>query len=140
MRVLLIFSLVFLCSCGPRSMDDYRHEGRESIRSLTTQLRNIQSRQDLVRAAPQLKAGFNRMVDLMIAAREYYESHHGAGIPELTEEDQEYSQELRLEIDRIMRIEGADKLMAKYQEEAHHRLHLFQTRLEGKKLFRNKIQ
>jgi len=134
MRVLFLLTLLFLCSCGSRSLEDYRREGQESARSLTTQLRTIQSRQDLVNSAPKIKAGFNRLVDVMIAAQDFYQSHPESVIPELTEEDREYSQELRFEINRILRIEGTEKLMTNYREEAHHRLHLFQTRLEEKKI------
>jgi len=103
-------------------------------RMLTAELSKVQSRQDLLNAGSRLKSGFNHMVDVMIAAREYYESHPAAEIPELTDQDQEYSDHLRMEIDRVMRIEGADKLIAKYQEEAVGRLHLFQKRLLEKKL------
>jgi len=139
MRFWLILVLIFVTSCGPRSLDDYRREGRESVRALTSELRCVQTRQDLIKAGPNIKAKYNRMVDLMIAAREFYEAHSEAAIPELTEEDQEYSQELRLELDRIFRIEGADKLIAKYQEEAMNRLHLFQTKLDKRKLLRDKV-
>ncbi|NGX58729.1 MAG: hypothetical protein K940chlam3_01637 [Chlamydiae bacterium] len=128
-RFLGIILLLFLTSCGPQSLEDYRREGRESVRALTNELRQIQTRQDLVAAAPLLKKQFNRIVDLMIAARETYESHPGMDSMGLSEEDHEYSNQLRVEIERISRIEGAEKLLAKCQEEALNRLHVHQQRI-----------
>jgi len=139
MRLWLILLLIGLTSCGPRNLNDYRSEGREAVRALTNELRQVQNRQDLIHAGPAIKARYSRMVELMIAAREFYEANAQSSIPELTEEDREYSQELRLELDRVLRIEGADKLIAKYQEEALNRLHLFQSKLDKRKLLRDKV-
>lgn len=132
-RYLGILLLIFLTSCGSQSLEDYRREGRESTRKLTSILRQVQSRRDLIEASPLLKKEFSRMADLMIAARETYESHHELKMLGLVEEDHEYSNQLRCELDRVCRIEGAEKILAKCQEEAAWRLHLYQQRLQRKK-------
>ncbi len=115
-------------------MEDYRRDGREAVRALTGDLRLIQSRDELIAAGPKIKARYHKIVDLMIGARQYYDTHPGASIPELLEEDHDYSVALRLELKRVMMIEGAESLMAKYQEEALNKLHLTESRMKEKKL------
>ncbi len=129
----LLIVLVFV-SCGPRSLEDYRREGRQSVRSLTKELSRIQSRQDLITEGPKIKKKFNEMVDLIIAARQFYESRLSEEMVPLNEEDREASDKLREEIDRIERIQGAEALLTKYREEALDRLHRFELQLKERKL------
>ncbi len=134
-KTLAAFLIILLCAaCGPQSLEDYRREGRQSVRSQAKELSRIQSRQDLITEGPKIKKKFNEMVDLIIAAREFYESRPSEEMVPLTEEDREASDQLQVEIERIGRIQGAESLLAKYREEALDRLHRFELQLQKRKL------
>jgi ABC-type enterochelin transport system substrate-binding protein len=130
----IVVLVLLLYSCGPQTLEDYRREGRQSVRSLAKELSCIQTRQDLITAGPKIKKKFDELVDLMIASREFYERYPSEEMIPLGEEDREASDELRQEIERIGRIQGAEALLAKYQEEALDRLHLFELQIEDRKI------
>lgn len=133
-RLLGIFSLVVLLhSCGPRSLEDYREEGEGITRSLIKELAAIRSRDELLQASPVLKKQFERLVDVMIAARDYYEKHPKIDLLELAKTNHELSDQLRSELNRLYVLEGGREIIEKCQEAALHRLDAFEQRLAKSK-------
>lgn len=131
---LLVFFLVLtVTSCGPRSLEDYREEGAGITRSLIKELTATRSREELLQAAPNLKKQFERLVDVMIAAREFREKHPKAESLELTKIDHELSDQLRCELNRLYALEGGREIIEKCQETALHRLDAFEQRLAKQK-------
>lgn len=125
-----------MTGCKPGSLDEFRRAGRQSARSLSKELSAVQSRQDLITAGPRIKKKFDEMVDLIIAAREFYERHPEKGMIPLDEDDREASDSLKKEIERVMRLQGGETLLAEYREEALDRLHRFELQVEKRKLKR----
>lgn len=128
-----LFTLFLFCvacvSCGSHSIEDFREEGRATTLSLTQELRQVHSRTELVACSNRLKQLFNDLVDTMIAAHE----HHEREKTELSQEDHEVSDQLRAELNRIYRIEGAKEVIEKCQEAALHRLDAYEKRLAKRK-------
>lgn len=121
----VFFLFLSLCAgCGSRSLEDFREEGNQATDSLVAELRQIQTRRDLIEAAPKLKQSFNRLAALMVAAREFQKTHPDHEKLELQEKDHALSEQLRAELNRLYEIEGGREIIEKYQEEALRRLSL----------------
>ena len=131
---ILVFSIILiLTSCGPSSLEDFKEEGLSISKSMTEELHQIHSRDDLVASSPRLKKLFGDLVDLIIAAYEFKDSHpeyHLEGVEKLISN----SQPLREEVSRIYRIEGARELLEKIQEESLNRLDAYERRRTKRKL------
>jgi hypothetical protein len=61
----------FLASCAPSSLEDLRAEGRAQTRLLAADLRKIETKEDLQKAAPCLRERFNQIASLLIEAKKY---------------------------------------------------------------------
>ena len=131
---------IFLCllfvmsSCGPRSLDDFQEEAEGIIRSLIQDLRAIHTREQLLAATGRLQKQFDRLVSVMIAAEEFRFFH-----PELEKEENirpshELSDLLRVELNRIYRLEGGRTLIEKCQEKALYRLDAFEKHHANQKI------
>ncbi len=108
-------------------MDDFREEGEAISRSITKELLAIHSRNELLAAAPRLKVLYGRLVDVMIRSRTF-QANQVVGSEALVSlsHDSQVSDALRTELNRIYRIEGAFEIMEKCQEDALHRLDVFE--------------
>ena len=124
----IMFGIMTLLSCGPRSLQDYRQEGESLTRDLLEVLYTIDTREDAVSAAPRLKSLFDQMVTLMIAARDYREKHPEAEMPLYTIKSRELSDRLRAELNRVFRIEDARDIVEKCQEDSLNRLDAYDKR------------
>ena len=114
-------------ACGSSSLEDFREEGNKVSSSLISELKNVHSRDDLILAGSRLKQHFNQLVEVMIAANEYKETHPQAEPAEFADRDQELSSILKEELKKIYRLEGGRELIEKYQEEALNRLNAYET-------------
>jgi hypothetical protein len=117
-----LWVLLLLYSCSPNSSIDFQHEGEAHCRVLVNDLGKIENREQLLRAEPQLKKHFEALVDLMIAARRFQQSHledvpHD-GAPEENTMEVALEEELR----RIYAIEGGREVIERAQHEALVRL------------------
>jgi hypothetical protein len=72
---------------------------------------------------------FDRLVDVMIAAEEFALAHPGQEKGELTQRNHELSDQLRVELNRLYRVEGGRQTIEKCQEKALHRLDAFEKRV-----------
>lgn len=118
--------LLFLASCGSRSLDEFQEEGEGLIRSLIQELQTIHSREKLLASSGKLQKYFERLVNIMIAAEEFSYSH-----PELEKGESirhDLSDQLRIELNRLYRLEGGRQIIEKCQEKALHRLDAFEKK------------
>lgn len=117
---MILAMLLIATSCGPRSLDDFEEEGEGIIRSLIKELQAIHSREQLLAASDKLQRHFDHLGSVMIAAQEFKNTH-----PELGRgtSKQELSDQLRIELNRIYRLEGGRQIIEKCQENALLRLH-----------------
>lgn len=132
-NLLNIYGLLVFCfllvSCEPRSLEDFRAEGQSVTQSLMMELQKIQNREDLLQKVPRLKSLFDELIDVMIRARGFREKHQLEPLA-ITKEDHELSDHLRIELNRVYKIEGAVEVIEKCQEDALHRLDAFEKHLQ----------
>jgi hypothetical protein len=127
--LLLTFFLPQLfTSCTQNSLDGYREEGQGIIRSIIEVLKPIHTREELVNSAPQLKRLFNNLTDILILAHEFRTKHPDAEVHGLTIDDHTLSDELRDELNRILRIDGGREILEKSQVEALNRLDTYHSK------------
>lgn len=110
-------------------MQDFQHEGEAICRDLTQELKKIQTREELVKAAPKLKEKFETLVDLIIEARKFQE---------MTEEEwapleSEANDSLVLELKRVYKLEAGRETVEKAQKEALLRLDAYERSLHKSK-------
>jgi hypothetical protein len=134
MKRLIYLIILFLTSCGPKSLEDFREEGRGVTRSLIQELQVIQTRQELLQVQSRLQKLFDNLVTIMTNGREFQEKYSKQESLELTKEDHEISEELRIQLQRIYYIDGGKEIIEKCQEQALQRLDAFEKRLARKRL------
>lgn len=119
---------LLLCSCSSRSLAEFREEGEGVTRSILRELQEIQTRTELVKAAPRLTKLFNELVGVIVSAQEF-KSKSGDRIEEDSNTtDRALSEQLRIELNRIYGIEGGREIIEKCEEEALFRLDAFEKR------------
>jgi hypothetical protein len=111
---------ILLASCSNNSLEEYEREGQALSRKLVIQLQEIHTREELVKALPNLKDRFDALVSLMIEARRYRADHPDEGVE--APFDPTTSDALMAEMKRIYRIEGGRDLIESAQKEAMIRL------------------
>jgi hypothetical protein len=136
---LVIWTFFLLLSgCSPNSLEDYQYEGEALCRVLVRDLRKIRSREQLLKAEPQLKKRFDQVVDLMIEARQFQQRHSEENGIDPTAYDHPYSEQLLEELKRIYSLEGGRKSIERVQREALIRLDAFERSLVKEKQMRIK--
>jgi len=118
--------LLLLVGCSPTSKEDFQYEGEAICRQLVEELKKVQSREELIKAAPKLKGRFNELVDLMIEARVYEQQHEEEFdvIPQASET----SQQLLTELKRVYQLEAGRETIEKAQKEALLKLDAYEAR------------
>lgn len=114
--------LAVLTACGSSSLEDFREDGKKVSDSLIAEFKLVHSRDELLQAGPKLKQSFNQLVDIIIAANEYKDTHPFFEVAELDELERKRSLQLKSELARICQLEGGRELLEKCQEEALSRL------------------
>lgn len=113
---------MLLAACAPSSMEEFRREGEAISRKFTEQLQRIETREDLVKALPEIKKHYEEIVDLMIEVNAFKEEHFGEAIDTYYSTDNLASEALMMEVKRIYRLEGGRELMESAQRESLFRL------------------
>jgi hypothetical protein len=121
--------LVMATSCGPHSLEEFEEEGEGVMRSLIQELRVIHTREQLLAAYGRLQRQFDRLVIIMIAAEEFKHSHAEWEKEEFVRQNHDLSDQLRIELNRLYRLEGGRQIIEKCQEKALHRLDAFEKKL-----------
>jgi hypothetical protein len=109
--------LAVMAGCSPSSSEEFRQEGEALCRSLTKELQQVNTRDDLVKMTPLLKKRFSQFAGLVMAARAFQREHAGEAMPE-HEGDFLSSEVLMEEMKRIYTIEGGRKIIEDAQREA----------------------
>jgi hypothetical protein len=117
--ILLCISLLF--SCTSRNLDDFRAEGKSKIRALTAELQLIRTRDDLNPHATRLEQLFNELASVMVEVQLYKESHPAAELSDI-KQDMSDADQLRMELNRVLRLEGGREVIEKVQEAALNKL------------------
>jgi len=120
-KLLFIFLLLCVVSCSPSSVQDCQNEAKEVMKSLIADLKEVQSRVDLIEKGPKIERKSQTLVFLMIRLKKLQEK--GRTIPE--DKDQAVSDELMHEMKRIYHLEGGRELMEHFQREALLKLDAF---------------
>lgn len=94
------------------------------MRAITAELKKIRSRDDLLLYAPRLKQLFESLVNIIIEAEKYRKIHPEAEIASPHKKEQSASDLLRIELNRILYMEGGREVIEKVQEDALNRLDL----------------
>ena len=122
--LLILITTLALFACSSKSLEDFRDEGKEISKELMDELKKIQSRQELKTASLKLKVLFNALVDLIIEAHQF-KLEQGEREVLLSKEDLFLNEQLRNELNRIYRMEGAQEIVEKAQEDALFKLHKY---------------
>ena len=94
----------------------------------------IHTREQLLASTSNLQRLFNRLANLMIAAEDFSISHPEQEKGPLRWQNHDLSDQLRVELNRIYRLEGGRQILEKSQENALQRLDAFEKRLMKQKL------
>jgi len=128
----VVFVLLLTYGCGPSSSEDFQREGEALSRNLQRQFARISTREDLLSKQSALEHQFQEFVALIIAAREY-QDRHPEGVSNSTgKKEFPMSDRLRLELNRIYKIEGAREIVEAAQKEALIRLDTYEHRRRQK--------
>jgi hypothetical protein len=119
-----------LVGCNSRSLEDFQEEGESQTLALVKELQMIHHRDELIEAIPRLQKRFDKLVQVAINAREFYEKHAFLELLEVSKKGHELSDQLRFELQRLYRLEGGKEIIEKCQEPALHRLDAFEKRLK----------
>jgi hypothetical protein len=125
--------LLVLSACSPNSIEDFHHEGQTCSRALILDLQKIHTREELALAAPLLKKHFETLVDLMMRARAFQESHPEESLALPFASETMVSDELEEELRRIYKIEGGREIVERTQQEALVHLDAFERTCAKKK-------
>jgi hypothetical protein len=117
-RTLYFIIVASLCSCQPQSYEDFREKGRSKTRSLIAELKHVRTKDQLIVHEPKIQKGFANLAELMEEARHFRSSHPDLEPPPLTGEDKELSDQLRLEILRVSRLEGGREILSQCRSRA----------------------
>ena len=111
-----IFLFLFFISigCSPSTVTDCRKEAKGVVKSLIADLKEIQTREDLLDKEEKISRKVQILVDLMIRLKKLQE--RGAVIPD--EEDHTDSDDLMQEMKRIYTIEGGRVIFERFEREA----------------------
>lgn len=125
----MVCILCLATGCGTRSLDDFREEGEGVTRSLIQELQTIHTREQLLSSSGRLQRLFDNLVNVMMAAEEYCSGHPELEKGELMPHNHELSDQLRIELNRLYRLEGGRQFIEKCEENALHRLDAFKKKL-----------
>jgi hypothetical protein len=124
--------LLFLCSCSPNSCQEFQQEGEARCRLLVATLQSIENREQLLLAESTLKKHFEKLIDLMIEAREFQEKLEEVPTGE-TLSGNSMNTLLELELRRTYMIEGGREIIERTQQEALVRLDAYERALAKKR-------
>ena len=118
---LVILSTFF--SCSDQSLSYFRYEGEALTKQLIGELRQIRTRDDLVEHSLRLQELFNSLVDVIIRAQEFKDKHPEEQSDALSiHKEATESDQLRIELNRVLHMEGGREVIEKAQEAALNRL------------------
>ena len=123
---LCCFLSCILISCSPNSLEDFRFEGESVTREIVDELKLIHTREDLFTREQSLKRKFEKLVGIIIQARQYQIDFPEEALSQQLLQESESSLELLEEIQRVYQIEGGKECIERAQREPMLRLDGFE--------------
>ena len=120
--------LVMLQGCSPSSLEEFKQEGQSVERALIKEMQKIHRREQLVAAQPKLSRLFEKLVKVMIEARQWQDNHPLAEERSLSKVDARLSAAVRAELVRLYQFEGGRELVERCQRKSLNRLDAFEQR------------
>lgn len=115
MRKVLYTILLFLITgCGPSNIQECKCEAKGIMKSLSSDLRDVQTREDLIEKGALIEQKSQSLVSLIIRIKKLQEKKGNSS----QEEDLSASDGLLAEMKRVYLIEGCRELMESFQREA----------------------
>jgi hypothetical protein len=121
MKTYFIIFLLFLVSCSPSTLSEWRVEGVSVIRDLVEELKEVPDLKSLEGKKATIKKKYSKLVYIMIEA-EKYEEEENTFLPESF-----YSDALKAQYIRLYEIEGCRELLFQMQKESLHKLDRIST-------------
>lgn len=134
----LVCLMVFVAGCSPGSLKDFRHEGESVCRDIIDDLQRVETHDDIAKLEPALKRHFEKLVSIIIQAREFQIKYPEEALAFQGQQEAEVSDILKEELQRIYRIEGGKEIVERAQRESMLRLDAFQKMKEKHKELRIK--
>ncbi|MBJ7449542.1 MAG: hypothetical protein JHC93_04195 [Parachlamydiales bacterium] len=124
--------LIMASGCSASGLEEYRDSAEHIVNELSCELQSCENQEQLQQHAPKLKKLFQKLVELVIDAREYQIKH-----PEEAEKmsiygDRGASDRLLNELNRIYELEGGRQIVELSQKDALERLDAFESRFQKK--------
>lgn len=114
----LIFLILFLTACSSESPHTLREEGVSKTRSLISVFRKIRTREQLLDHTEEITRYLKEFASVMQTAEIYYVTHPEETIPPLSKQEQELSDELKMHLNRLFRLDGCQEVIEKCQRGA----------------------
>lgn len=112
MKKILPYSLLLLLmSCSPTNLNELRSEVDAQMKQLTEELREMGSKDDVLRSSKKLKKRFNKIAQILISSRQFE-----AGCEEKLEN--RIGEELFTELARLYEIPGVREAIEATQSDA----------------------
>ena len=122
LSALFFLFLLILSACSPSSGNEFHEKGDRISRLLIIELKQIRSREDLLAHSIKLEELFNQLADLMIEANAASAPSFEFGLDESSGLDPSVSDQLRVELNRVIHMEGGRDVIEKVQGKALNRL------------------
>ena len=107
-----------MISCSTQTPDDFKKESRRHISALICELKKIRNRDDLLLHTSELQFHFNSIADLMIRSKEYH-AQYGETDSDVSEQNDLFiNDQLSIELNRVLHMEGGREIILKVQKEA----------------------
>lgn len=118
--LLFLFLFFALTACQRPSPAYFQEQGHQKVEELIVELQKIESIDELIAHAIQIKTLYEELVDLIIQAKVYQKKHKVYWKIEAMHRG--VNEELRRELNRLYKLPGAKEIMEKYQLQACQRL------------------
>lgn len=110
------FALILLQACQSNSLEDFREKGRAKTKSLIVELKKIRTRDQLIYREEYLEKTFQDYSSLMNEVRDFIAKHPEIDPLPLSTLDQDLSDQVKIEILRISRLEGGEEILQRCRE------------------------
>lgn len=110
-RLSLILIFLMTLSCSSSKPEEFREEGVSITKNLIREFKKVKSRDELLDRTKKIESLFKQLTLVVSKAELYLKEHPELDIPYFSKDDQEASDELRLEINRLYMIEGCREII-----------------------------
>lgn len=100
-----------LASCAGSGPDYYREQGTSLSKSLLLELKKVRTREEYLDRRINIEKLYFELQALIVEADKYLKAHPEIEMPLFTRQNQEISDNLQLELNRLFRLEGCPELL-----------------------------